>query len=173
MRDMKDDASKEQFKSDRGQREHIIGGNAGSQEVTGGHGSDVEAAKNPLFAEQDESGAKTPKAAHDVEGHHRAEIKADDARHALGENACVEKENRERHDQHKEEKHFVAESNLDAHARQGGKVFQSRSLLPVYSINTSSKEGVAISRLTSSLPWASSCLTKETIVCGGRCECKT
>ena len=133
----------------------------------------MEAAKNPLFAEQDEGGAKTPEAAHDVEGQHRAEIKADDARQALGENACVEKKNRERHDQHKEEEHFVAESNLDAHARQGGKVSQSRSLLPVNSMKTSSREGVAISRLTRSLFWASSCLTSETMVCGGRCECRT
>src|SRR5256886_12806151 len=50
----------------------------------------------------------------------------------------------------------------DAHARQGGKVSQSRSLLPVNSMKTSSREGVAISRLTRSLFWASSCLTSET-----------
>src|ERR1700758_5506810 len=92
---------------------------------------------------------------------------------ALGENARVHKEHAERKNDAKKEEHFVAQGKLNAHAREAGKVSQSRSLLPVISMKTSSREGVAISRLTSSLPSASRCFTRETMACGGRCVCKT
>src|SRR5258708_38329475 len=93
---------------------------------------------------------------------------ADLLRIAFGKNSGIEKKHAEREDHAKEEKHFVAHGKQNARARQTGKVTQSRSLLPVISMKTSSSEGVAISRLTSSLPSASRCLTRETMVCGGR-----
>src|ERR1700740_2292527 len=86
---------------------------------------------------------------------------------ALGEDSRVDEKHADREDHAKKEKHFVAQGELNAHAREAGKVSQSRSLLPVISMKTSSREGVAISRLTSSLPSASRCLTSETMVCGG------
>ena len=55
-------------------------------------------------------------------------------------------------DDAEKQKHFIAQRQLDAHAGEGEKICQSRSLLPVSSMKTSSREGVAISRLTSSLP---------------------
>ena len=89
---------------------------------------------------------------------------------ALGEDAGVEKEKAERHDHAEEQKHFIAQRESNAHAGERGEVSQSRSLLPVISMKTSSREGVAISRLTSSLPWASRYFTRATMVCGGRWE---
>src|SRR6202011_3265284 len=103
----------------------------------------------------------------------RAEEEADHTRIALGEDSGVEKKHAKRKDDAEEEKHFVAQGELNAHAREAGKVFQSRSLLPVISMKTSSRDGVAISRLTSSLPSASRCFTRETMACGGRCVCRT
>ena len=149
---MKDKASKNQFQRNGGQSENVVGNNTRSQQIAGGHRRDVKAAKNSLLAKHHQRGAEPPEAAHDVERQHRAEIEADDARHALSENAGVKKKEHQGHDDHEKEKHFVAKRKLNAHAREGGEVFQSRSLLPVSSMNTSSREGVAISRLTSSLP---------------------
>src|SRR5689334_9165528 len=111
----------------------------------------MKSPEDPLFAKHHQRGAESPEAAHDVECQHRAEIETDDSRYALGKYAGVKKKEHQRHDDYKKEKHLVAESNLDAHARHGGKVSQSRSLLPVNSMKTSSREGVVISRLTRSL----------------------
>src|SRR5690242_11616924 len=99
MRDVEDDASEEQLKSHGGQGKYVIGDNARSQQIAGGDRSNMEAPKNSLLTKQDECGAKPPEAAHHVESHHRTKIKADDSGHAFGENACIEKENRERHEE--------------------------------------------------------------------------
>ena len=170
---MKNDARKEQFKNDDRKSKHIVGNNTRSQQVAGAHRSDVEATQNPLFAKQNECSAQPPETAHHIESHDRTEVKSAALWNAFGKDAKPEKEESERHDNYEKEEHLVAERNLDAHARQSGEVFQSRSLLPVNSMKTSSRDGVAISRLTSSLPPASRCFTRETIVCGGRWECRT
>src|SRR4029077_11315262 len=92
---------------------------------------------------------------------------------ALCKHRRIEKEKSQRHDDAEKEKHLVAQRQPHPHARQGKKVCQSRSLLPVSSMNTSSSEGVEISRLTSSLDCASRCFTSETMACGGRWQCNT
>src|SRR6266404_2177562 len=170
---MENQASEKQFDENGGEREQVIGEDAGCQHVRGGDGSYVEAAENSLLAKRYEHGAKTPEAAHYVEGDHRAEKEADHARIALGEDSGVEEKHADRKDDAEEEEHFIAQGELNAHARETHKVAQSRSLLPVISMKTSSREGVAISRLTSWLPSASRCLTRETMVCGGRWVCRT
>ena len=171
--DVENEAGEDEFGNDGGERESKIRDDTGSKHVGGGHGSDVKAAKNALFAEHDQRGAEAPKAAHDVESQNRAEIKSAIVWNAFGKDAKPEEEETERHDDAEKEKHFVAQRQADAHARQGGEVPQSRSLLPVISMKTSSSEGEAISRLISSLPPASRCLTSETMVWGGRCVCRT
>src|SRR3984893_10595477 len=170
---MENHPCEEQFDENGGEREQVVGEDAGGQHVRGSDGSYVEAAKNPLLAKGYEHGAQAPEAAHYVEGDHRTEEETDRARNALGEDAGVEEKHAEREDDDEEEEHFVAQGELNAHAREAGKVSQSRSLLPVISMKTSSREGVAISRLTSSLPSASRCSTSETMACGGRWVCRT
>src|SRR3981081_1429279 len=133
----------------------------------------MKAPQNALLAKHDQSGAESPETAHDVESEHRAKIESHRAGRALGEDPAIEEEKAERHDDGEEEKNFVARRKTDAHVGESKKISQSRSLLPVSSMKTSSREGVAISRLTSSLPLASRCLTSETIACGGRWVCRT
>src|SRR5712671_4488225 len=170
---MEDYAREEQFDEHGGQRQQIVGENAGGEHVGGAHGSNVETAEDALLAEHDQHGAEAPEAAHDVQCDYGAEEEADHTRVALSENSCVQEEHAQRKDDAEEEKHFVAQGQLNAHAREAGKISQSRSLRPVISMKTSSKEGVAISRLTNSLPSASRCFTSETIACGGRWVCRT
>src|SRR5579872_864733 len=129
----------------------------------------METPEDALFTEGDESGAESPEAAHDRERNYRTEKKANLLRIALGEDSCVQKEKSKGHDHAEEEKHFVAQGEADAHRGKCEEVLQSRSLLPVSSMKTSSRDGVAMLRLTSSLPWASRCFTRETMACGGRC----
>jgi ribosomal protein L1 len=112
----------------------------------------MEAAQDALFAEHDEGGTEAPKAAHDGKGNDRAEEKLDGQRNASGEDSSVKKEKSERHDHAEEEKHFIAQREANAHAGQSGEVCQSRNLLPVISMKTSSREGEAISKLINSLP---------------------
>ena len=133
----------------------------------------MEAPKDSLLAKHDKSGAESPKTAHDVKSEEGAEIKTYGPRHALGKYPGIKEEKGERHHDNEEKEHLVAKSKPDAHARQRSEVSQSRSLLPVTSIKTSSNDGVAISRLTSSLPSASRCFTRATIACGGRWQCRT
>src|SRR6267378_425555 len=145
MGHVKDAARAQEFDENSRYRKHVIGDDAGSKHVARGYGSNVEAAQDALFPKHDESGAESPEAAH-------------------REDSGVEEEKSEGHDHAEKQKHFIAQRELNAHTRQGGEVCQSRNLLPVISIKTSSSEGEAISRLTSSLSWASRCLTRETIV---------
>src|ERR1700740_937152 len=91
----------------------------------------------------------------------------------LGEDPGIEKEEHQRHDHAEEEEHLVAQGKHHAGARQGSEVRQSRSLLPVSSMKTSSSDGVAISRLTSSLFSASRCFTSATIAGAVRWQCRT
>src|SRR5690349_20462389 len=133
----------------------------------------METPQNSLLAKVDEHCAQAPEAAHYVERDHRTKKEAHYARVALGKNPGIEKKHPQREYHADKEKHFVAQSELNAHAREAGKISQSRSLLPVISMKTSSREGVAISRLTSSLPSASRCFTRETMACGGRWVCRT
>src|SRR5438477_5887766 len=172
-RNMKDETRQEYFNGNRRKREHVVCQEAGGKHVRGRDRRDVEAAQNPLFAENHERGAESPETAHHVESDDGAEEITDGARIAAGKNAGVKKKHAEGEDHAEEEKHFVTQGKQNARAGQTGKVAQSRSLLPVISMKTSSSEGVAISRLTSSLPPASRCLTSETMVCGGRLECST
>src|SRR6266404_635554 len=128
----------------------------------------MKAPQDSLFPERDESRAEAPETAHHVECENGAEIKRGHLRNALGNNSQPQEEKCERHNDNKEEEHFVAHGQADAHARECDKVFQSRSLLPVSSMKTSSREGEDISRLASSLPWTSRCFTRETMAWGGR-----
>src|SRR5208283_379540 len=91
----------------------------------------------------------------------------------LGKNAAVEKENPHRHDQAEKEKCFISQRDANAHGGKREYRSQSRSLLPVSSMNTSSREGVAISRLTSSLPCASRYFTSDTMAGAVRWQCST
>src|SRR5713101_4683361 len=170
---MKDGAGQEQFDQDHRNGEDEIGDDAGREHVAGRHWGDVEAAQDSLFPERDKSRAESPETAHHIKSEDGAEIKRHHLRNALGKYPQPYEEKSKRHHQDKEEEHFVSHGQLDAHARECDKVLQSRSLLPVISMKTSSREGEDISRLTSSLPPASRCLTRETIVCGGRFECNT
>src|SRR6267154_6360528 len=170
---MEDYAREEQFDEHGGQRQQVVGENTGGEHVGGAHRSYVEAAEDALLPKHDQHGAEAPEAAHDVQRDDRAKKEADHTRIALGENSGVQEEHAQREDDAEEEEHFVAQGELNAHAGEAGKVSQSRSLLPVISMKTSSREGVAISRLTNSLPSASRCLTSETIACGGRWVCRT
>src|SRR5580658_4562411 len=167
---MKDGARQEKFQADCRKCEHEIRQDAGGQQVRGAHRSNVEAAQNALLAKRDESDAEPPKTAHDVKCDHRSQEIGDQARLAFGENSRIEKKHADREDRAEKEKHAIAQSEQNAHAGKCGEVSQSRSLLPVISMKTSSREGEAISRLTSSLPSASRCLTRSTIVLGGRSE---
>src|SRR5580704_1290367 len=173
FRDVKDGTREDEFQENGRKHEDVIGDDAGSQHVAGRHGSHMEAAKDALLAKHNESRAEPPKAAHNGEGHDRTQEEFDDLGLAFGKDPGIEKEKGKRHEDREEQKHFIAQRELNAHAGECGEVSQSRSLLPVISMNTSSREGEAISRLTSSLPWASRCLTMATMVCGGRCECRT
>ena len=76
----------------------------------------VEASQDALFAKHDESGAKSPKAAHYGESDHRTQQIPNAARHALCEDSGVEKEKAEGHDHAEEQKHFIAQRELNAHA---------------------------------------------------------
>ena len=73
VRDVKNEASEEQFDDDGGQSENIVGDDAGGEHVAGGDRRHVEAAQDALFAERDQSGAEPPEAAHDGEGDDRTE----------------------------------------------------------------------------------------------------
>src|SRR5260370_4493414 len=165
---MEDQAGEGQLHESRGAGEGVVRKESRAEHIRGGDRSDVEAPQNALFAKRDQGGAETPKAAHHVQGDDGPEEIANHARIALGEDPRVDEKHAKRKDNAEKEEHFVAQGQLDAHTGQIGEVTQSRSLLPVISMKTSSREGEAISRLTSSLPWASRCLTMETIVCGGR-----
>ena len=107
--------------------------------------SDMEATENSLLAKHHQRGAQSPETSHHVQGKNGAEKKWTFLRIALGEYAGVEKKETQRHDHAEKEKHFIAQRQLHAHAREGNEIGQSRSLLPVSSMNTSSSEGVAIS----------------------------
>src|SRR5580704_4745619 len=170
IRDVKDGTREDEFQENGRKHEDVVGDHAGSKHVAGRHGSHMEAAKDALLAKHNESRAEPPKAAHNGEGHDRTQEEFDDLGLAFGKDPGIEKEKGKRHEDREEQKHFIAQRELNAHAGECGEVSQSRSLLPVISMNTSSREGEAISRLTSSLPWASRCLTMATMVCGGRCE---
>src|SRR5580693_1395033 len=132
----------------------------------------MKAPQDSLFPESDQGGAQPPEATHDREGYDGAEKVAHAFRNALGENPGVKKKETEGHDHAEEQKHFIANGQLNPHARKCSKITQSRNLLPVSSMNTSSREGVAISRETSSFPWDSRYFTRETMAWGGRWHCK-
>src|ERR1700760_2567310 len=121
----------------------------------------MEAPQNSLLAKSYQRRTQSPEAAHHVQRQDRADEISHGIRMPFGEHSGIEKEKAHRHDHAEKEKHLVAQSELHAHAGKGDEVRQSRKLLPVSSMNTSSSEGVAISRLTSSLPCASSDLTRE------------
>src|SRR5262249_55318113 len=169
--DVKDEASEEQLAGNRGNGEDIIGNDAGGQHIGGSHRRNVEAPQDALLAKGHQCGAQSPKTAHDRQRDDRAEKEPDDRGVPLGDHAREEKEKAEGHDDAEEHEHLIAQRKTNAHSRECKKVLQSRSLRPVSSINTSSSEGVEISRPTSSLPRASRCLTSETMACGGGCTC--
>src|SRR3984893_17812673 len=170
---MENHAGKKQFNENGRKREQVVSKDAGGEHVCSADRGYVKAAENTLLAKRDKHGAEAPEAAHYVQRDYRAEEEADHTWIALGEDSCVEEKHADWEDYAEEEEHFVAQGELNAHAREAGKVSQSRSLLPVISMKTSSREGVAISRLTSSLPSASRCFTSETMACGGRWVCRT
>src|SRR6202030_4354066 len=169
---MEKHAGEEQLQKNGRHGQNIICNDAGSQHVAGRNGGDMEAPQNSLFPEGDEGGAQTPEAAHDREGYDGPEKVAHALGNALGENSGVKKKETEGHDHAEKQKHFVANGQLNSHAGESGKITQSRNLLPVSSMNTSSSEGVAISRETSSFPVDSRCFTRETMACGGRWHCR-
>src|SRR5205823_3427430 len=117
--------------------------------------------------------AKSPETAHDVQGQHWPKIEPDLDWIGLREHAAIQKEESQRHNHAEKEKHFVAQGELHARPCQRAQIAQSRNLLPVSSIKTSSRDGVAISRPTSSLLCDSRYFTSETIACGGRRQCRT
>src|SRR5664279_2142890 len=133
----------------------------------------METPKYSLLAEHNQGRAQSPETPHDVEGKNWSQVEEHHSRLALSKNTGVEKEKSQRHDHAEEEKHFVAQGKLHAHAREGNEICQSRSLLPVSSMNTSSSDGVAISRDDSSLPAASRCLTSATMTGAVRGQCST
>src|SRR5260221_2029718 len=163
----------EEFGEHHGKCQRKICQNTGCKHVGRGYRRNVKAAQDALFAEHHKSRAESPEAAHHVQRQHRTKVELDLSRITFGEDAAIEKEKAKRHDYTEEEKHFVTQCQAHAGARQRSQIAQSRSLLPVSSMNTSSSEGVAISRLTSSLPCASRCLTNATIACGGARQCST
>src|SRR5262249_10943721 len=165
---VKDEFREEQFGSDDGQSHDVVGGHTGGEHVGGGDGRDMKAAQNALLAKHDECRAESPEAAHNVEGENGTKVEGHAVRVALGKDAGIEEEENHRHEDDEEEEHLVAERERNAHSGEVEEVFQSRSLLPVSSMKTSSSEGVKISRLTRSLLSASRCLTSETMACGGR-----
>jgi hypothetical protein len=116
MRYVKDVAGEHEFEENGGKHEDVVGDDAGSQHVAGCDGSYMEAAKNALFPEHDESSAKPPEAAHDGEGDDRSQEKFDDHWLTFGEHAGIEKEKSERHKHGEEQKHFIAHGELNAHA---------------------------------------------------------
>src|SRR5262249_7850052 len=148
---MKDKACEQKLRENGRERESEVGNHAGTEHVRGGHRRHVEAAEDSLFAEHDQCGAESPEATHNVERHNGAEIKSAGCGNTFSENAKPQKKEAKGHDDAKEEKHFVAQGEADAHARECNQVCQSRSLLPVSSMKTSSSDGVKISRETSSL----------------------
>jgi len=107
----------------------------------------VEAAQDSLLTKGHESDADSPERAHKPPESYRSEQKANGVRVALREDAREEEEKTEGHDQAKKTKCFIAQGEAHAHVREREKVLQSRSLLPVSSMKTSSRDGVAISRL--------------------------
>src|SRR5260370_35352274 len=115
----------------------------------------MKAAQYPLLSEHHESGAGSPEAAHHVEGDDRPTKITYSARITAGEYSGIEKKHAERKDRTEEKKHFVAQGELNTRERQPGTMRQSRSLLPVISMKTSSREGEDISKLPRSLPPAS------------------
>src|SRR5271165_4983565 len=133
----------------------------------------MKAAQDALLAKHNQSSAKSPETAHHVECEYGPEEKLNVTGHAFGKDSAVKEEKAQRHDHAEEEKHFIAQRQLHAHAREGHEVGQSRNLLPVSSMKTSSREGVAISRLTNSLPCASRHFTRETIAGAVRGVCRT
>jgi hypothetical protein len=76
----------------------------------------MEAAQNALFPESDERGAQAPEATHDGEGHDGTEKVAHSFRSAFGENPGIKKKETEGHDHAEEQKHFVANGQLNSHA---------------------------------------------------------
>src|SRR5262249_42851287 len=98
----------------------------------------MEAAKYSLFTKGHKRSAESPETAHDGERDDGTEEESDDLRLPFGEDTSVEKEKAEGHDHAEEEEHLVAKREADAHSREGQKMFQSRSLLPVSSMKTSS-----------------------------------
>src|SRR5882724_1130655 len=165
---MKNSPGQKQLERNDRQGHHIVGGDAGSQHVGCGYRRDMESAENSLLAEHDQGGAESPEAAHDVESQNGAQKEADFAGIAFGKDAHIKKKQNHREKDDEEEEHPVAKGQGNAHACQGEEVSQSRSLLPVSSMKTSSSEGVKISRLTRSLLSVSRYLTRETTACGGR-----
>src|SRR5271168_465020 len=159
---MKNEARKQYLDDDSGKRKYKIGDDAGGEHIACSNGAHVEAPQDTLFAEHDQGGAKSPKASHYCESDYRTQKILNVARHAFCKDSGIEKEKAERHDHAEEQKHFIAQRELNAHAGECHEVCQSRNLLPVISMKTSSSEGEAISRLTSSLPCASRCLTSAT-----------
>src|SRR5271154_191094 len=165
---MKNEARKQNLDDYSGQRKYKIGDDAGGEHIACRNRTHVEATQNTLLPKHDESRTKPPKASHDRESNHWTQEIPNGGGRAFRKDSGIEEEKAERHDHAEEQKHFIAQRELDAHAGECGEVCQSRSLLPVISMKTSSREGEAISRLTSSLPSASRCFTRSTMVFGGR-----
>src|ERR1700730_12502962 len=145
---MEDQTGEHQLHENRGEGEGVVRKKTGREHICCGDRRDVKAPKNTLFAKHDQRSAETPEAAHHVQGDHRPKKIAHLLRITLGENSRVDKKHAKRKNNAEEKEHFVAQRQLDAHTRQIGEITQSRSLLPVISMKTSSREGEAISRLT-------------------------
>ncbi len=97
-RNVKNETRKEHFDKDRGHGEDEIGDDAGGQHVTGGNRRNVKPAQDSLFAKHDQSGAESPEAAHDGQGHDGPKKIADHLGDALREDSGVKKEKTEGHD---------------------------------------------------------------------------
>src|SRR3974377_353630 len=94
---MEDEPCEEQNYGDSGQGQNKICEDAGGKHVAGGDGSHVKTAQDALLAVHYQSGAQAPKTTHDVEGEYRAKEDENPIGVALGEDAGVKKEEKQRH----------------------------------------------------------------------------
>src|SRR6476660_2003571 len=143
---MEDQTGERQLHEYRGESKCVIRKKTRAEHVRGGNRSDVEAPQNALFAKHDQGSAETPEAPHHVQGNDWSKKIANLLRIAFGKNPRINEKHAKGKDDAEKEKHFIAQRQLDAHARQIAEITQSRSLLPVISMKTSSREGEAISR---------------------------
>src|SRR3974390_1593939 len=112
---MKNEARKQYLHDYSGQGKYKIGDDAGGEHVTCRNRTHVEASQDTLFAKHDQGGAKSPKATHDRESDYRAKKIAYGGWRAFCKDSGIEEEKAEGHDYAEEQKHFIAQRELNAH----------------------------------------------------------